>query len=142
MSTPENSFRTSAVLATLAIGIISGMIPALQGSLLPQLVEEGRLTLAGIGQVAMAEATGTLVAIMLANAAFKPDYLRLTVITVATAGGLLDLATATLSGPQIILARFAHGLCAGILLWVWIGMLTRAQNPARLMALLLISAES
>jgi MFS transporter, DHA1 family, inner membrane transport protein len=128
-------FSRSACLMTLAIGIISGMVPALQSSLLPQLVVEGRLTLAGLGQVAMAEAAGTLVAIVMANATLKPERLRLIVIVAAVAGLLLDLATARLFGTQIALARFAHGLCAGVLVWVWIGLLTRIENPARLMAL-------
>jgi MFS transporter, DHA1 family, inner membrane transport protein len=131
----RTDFSRSAVLATLAIGIISGIVPALQSSLLPQLVVEGRLTLSGLGQVAMAEAAGTLVAIMLATALLRPDRLRLIVIVAAVAGLLLDLATAKLLGMQIAMARFAHGLCAGVLLWVWIGMLTRVENPARLIAL-------
>jgi MFS transporter, DHA1 family, inner membrane transport protein len=111
-------FSRSACLMTLAIGIISGMVPALQSSLLPQLVVEG-----------------TLVAIIMANATLKPERLRLIVIVAAVAGLLLDLATARLFGTQIALARFAHGLCAGVLVWVWIGLLTRIENPARLMAL-------
>ena len=129
------TFPRNAVLATLIIGVISGIIPALQGVLLPQLVAEGRLTLAELGRVAMAEAVGTLLAVSLANALLKPERLRLMVGGAAVVGLLLDLATAQLSGMQIMAARFAHGLCAGVLLWVWVGLLTRIDNPGRWVAI-------
>lgn len=131
----DKNFTLTATVATLIIGVISGFIPALQSTLLPQLVEEGRLTLAELGQVAMAEAVGTLLAVSLATAMLKPEKLRLHVFAAAIAGLLLDLATAHLSGMEIIAARFAHGLCAGILLWVWVGLLTRIDNPARWIAI-------
>lgn len=128
-------FARSASLALLTIGVISGFIPALQGTLLPQLVKEGRLTLAELGQVAMAEAIGTLLAVSVANALFKPERLRLYVVASAVIGLALDLATAHLTGASILAARFGHGLCAGVLLWVWVGFLTRSDNPGRWVAI-------
>ncbi len=127
-------FPRTAAIATLVIGVISGFIPTLQGALLPQLVTEGRLTLAALGQVAMAEALGTLIAIVLATALLKPKRLRLVTAASATIGMLLDLATAHLQGYEIVAARFAHGLCAGVLLWLWVGFLTRLANPGRWIA--------
>ncbi len=129
------SFTRSAGIATLVIGVISGFIPALQSTLLPQLVSEGRLTLAELGRVAMAEAIGTLVAVSLATALLRPERLRLLVVASAVIGLALDLVTPQLSGSQIIAARFGHGLCAGVLLWVWVGFLTRIDNPARWIAI-------
>lgn len=131
----QTHFARSASLALLAIGVISGIIPALQGTLLPQLVKEGRLTLAELGQVAMAEAFGTLLAVSIANALFKPERLRVFVIASAVVGIALDLATAHLTYLPILGARFAHGLCAGVLLWVWVGFLTRCDNPGRWVAI-------
>lgn len=131
----SHEFSRSASLTMLVIGVISGIIPALQGTLLPQLVKEGQLTLAELGQVAMAEAVGTLIAVSAANAMFKPERLRLYVIGAAIIGLLLDLATAKLSGGGILAARFVHGVCAGVLLWVWVGFLTRCANPGRWVAI-------
>ncbi len=128
------TFPRSAALATLVIAVISGFIPTLQGTLLPQLVSEGRLTLAALGQVAMAEALGTLVSIALATAMLKPQRLRLIAALAAAVGLSLDLVTAHLQGGEIVAARFAHGLCAGLLLWLWVGFLTRSDNPARWIA--------
>jgi hypothetical protein len=131
----SHTFSRSASLTMLVIGVISGIIPALQGTLLPQLVKEGQLTLAELGQVAMVEAVGTLIAVSVANAMLKPERLRLYVIATAIIGLLLDLATAKLTGGGILAARFVHGLCAGVLLWVWVGFLTRADNPGRWVAI-------
>jgi MFS transporter, DHA1 family, inner membrane transport protein len=131
----SHTFSRSASLTMLVIGVISGIIPALQGTLLPQLVKEGQLTLAELGQVAMAEAVGTLIAVSVVNAMLKPERLRLYVIATAIIGLLLDLVTAKLTGGGILAARFVHGLCAGVLLWVWVGFLTRADNPGRWVAI-------
>lgn len=128
-------FARSASLALLTIGIISGFIPALQGTLLPQLVKEGRLTLAELGQVAMAEAIGTLLAVSVANAMLRPQRLKLYVLASALIGLALDLLTARLTGQGILAVRFGHGLCAGILLWIWVGFLTRSDNPGRWVAI-------
>jgi DHA1 family inner membrane transport protein len=115
----------------LVISVISGFIPTLQGLLLPQLVSEGRLTLAALGQVAMAEAVGTLVALALANAFLAPRHLRWVTAGSALVGMGIDLATSHLNGSEIAAARLVHGLCAGMLLWVWIGFLSRTTNPGR-----------
>lgn len=131
----EATFARPAIIAVLIIGVISGFIPALQGVLLPQLVEEGRLGMAELGQVAMAEAMGTLIAVSLANAFLKPERLRLLVGAAALIGLLLDVMTARLSGGEILVVRFAHGLCAGVLLWLWVGLLTRIANPGRWVAI-------
>ncbi|WP_408587938.1 hypothetical protein [Novosphingobium sp.] len=131
---PGGKISRSSLNAALAIGIISGMIPALQGSLLPQLVDDGRLSLSGIGGVATAEAAGTLIAIMLANSFLKPQSIRMIAFFVSICGLLIDFITADLIEGQIVAARFVHGICAGVLLWVWIGVLTRIENPTRIIA--------
>jgi DHA1 family inner membrane transport protein len=124
-------FPRSAEITLLVISIVSGFIPTLQGLLLPQMVSEGRLALAQLGQVAMAEAIGTLVALALVNAFLKPRRLRWVTAGAAIFGMMIDLATTRLEGGEIAVARFGHGLCAGLLLWVWIGFLTRSKNPGR-----------
>jgi DHA1 family inner membrane transport protein len=124
-------FPRSAEFTVLVISVISGFIPTLQGLLLPQLVSEGRLTLAALGQVAMAEAIGTLIALASANAFFKPKHLRWVTAGAALIGMAIDLATPHLQGYGIAAARLVHGLCAGLLAWIWIGFLTRTENPGR-----------
>jgi len=131
----QRHFSRAASLTLLAIGIISGILPSLQATLLPQLVKEGRLTLAGLGHAAMAEAIGTLLAVSIANAVLQPRHLKLYVFASALIGLVLDLATARLTGHSILVARFGHGVCAGMLLWIWVGFLTRCINPGRWVAI-------
>lgn len=124
-----------STLANTAMGVISGIIPALQGILLPQLVQEGRLTIAELGQVATAEAAATLLAISVANAWFKFERLRYLVLAAALIGLTVDLATSHLTGHVILVLRFIHGLRAGIVMWVWVGFLIRSDNPGRWVAI-------
>lgn len=127
-------FTPAATAAMLLVGVVAGMIPALQGLLLPELAREGRLTLPQLGQVAMAEALGTLLAIAVANARLRTRRLKLFTICVTVIGASLDLATPHLSGFGIVGARFLHGICSGSLLWMWTSFLTRTANPGRLVA--------
>mgnify|MGYP001408410151 CR=1 FL=1 len=127
-------FTPLATAAMLLVGVVAGMVPALQGLLLPELAREGRVTLPQIGQVAMAEALGTLAAIAFANAKLHTRRLRIFTVTVTVTGALIDLATPHLAGFGIIAARFVHGLCSGSLLWMWTSFLTRNANPGRLVA--------
>jgi len=127
-------FGIAATVSMLLIGVVAGMIPALQGLLLPQLAREGRISLPQIGQVAMAEALATLISITIANAKLQPHRLRSLACKLAIATALFNLVTPHLSGVEIMAVRFAHGLCAGILHWMWVGFLTRTANPGRLVA--------
>ena len=83
----------------------------------------------------MAEAIGTLLAVSIASTMLKPRHLELYVLASAVIGLALDLTTARLTGHTILATRFAHGLCAGILLWIWVGFLTRCNNPGRWVAI-------
>lgn len=131
--TPQR-FSAAATMAMLLVGVVAGMIPALQGLLLPELAREGRLTLSQLGQVAMAESLGTLLAIATANAKLRTRRLKRVVGCVAVGCALLDIVTPHLAGVGIVGARFAHGLCSGMLLWMWTSFLTRSVNPGRLVA--------
>ncbi|MGE7472044.1 hypothetical protein ACQKLX_21580 [Bosea sp. NPDC003192] len=135
----QGHFSRSASLALLTIGVIGGIMPSLQATLLPRLVEEGSVSLAGLGQVAMAEAIGTLLAVSFASAMLKPRHLKLYVLVSAMIGVALDLATARLTGHAILAARFGHGVCAGTLLWVWVAFLTRCDNPGRWVAIYVLT---
>lgn len=128
-------FRRSETMAVLAIGIISGFVPALQPLLLGQLAAEARIDLAQIGQAAMLEALGMALSVSLAGALLRPVRLRLITLAAIVAPLLINLLTPHLSGGAILAARFVGGLGAGMLLWLWMGMLTRVAVPARLIAM-------
>jgi MFS transporter, DHA1 family, inner membrane transport protein len=119
----------------LIIGVTSGMVPALQPLLLGQLAAEGRISLAEIGQAAMLEALGMALAASIAGAMLPPRRLRAIAVGAVLTGLSVNVATPQLSGLSLAMLRGLGGISAGMLLWLWIGLLTRAALPARLIAI-------
>ena len=127
----QGRFDVKTLVALQLIGVISGFGPMLQPLLLAQLAQEGRLTLAQIGQAAMCESLGMTMAACLLGALARPRRLRLVTLGVAAVSLSANLVTAHLSGEAVLAARFVNGLTSGALLWVFVGALARIANPAR-----------
>lgn len=134
-SAADAEFKNSQTAAMLIIGVMSGFVPALQPLLLGELASEGRITLAEIGQAAMLEAFGMALAACLAGAGLKAERLRLIAVISIVAGLAVNLATPRLSGTSLVMLRAFGGISAGMLLWLWIGMVARSSIPARLVAI-------
>jgi MFS transporter, DHA1 family, inner membrane transport protein len=131
----EGIFQQAAVAAVVSIGIIAGVIPALQPILLGGLLEAGQLTSEQIGRAGMVEGLGMLLGSFFATLLLPPRSLRplsmLALAFIVLANGLTALA----SGGDILLLRGVNGLASGVILWVLVGMLTRASDGARLFAI-------
>jgi predicted MFS family arabinose efflux permease len=127
-------FQQAAVAAVVSIGIIAGVIPALQPILLGGLLEAGQLTAEQIGRAGMVEGLGMLLGSFFATLLLPPRSLRplsmLALAFMVLANGLTALA----SGSEILLLRGINGVASGVILWVLVGMLTRASDGARLFA--------
>ena len=121
--------------AVIFAAVVGGSIPALQPILLGGLLAEQRLDAVQIGQSATIEGLCMAIASVIAGAWLKPSRLRL--ITSIAALGLLvaNSATAFASGAAILLLRGLNGAASGVLLWLLVGLLTRAAAPARLFAI-------
>ena len=126
---PALSARESG--ATIAVGVnsllILGVFPVLFGA----LVDEHRLSNAGIGQLATLELLAMGLATAAAGAFLKPQRLRL--IGVATSVGLAvaNLMTAQASGAALFPLRAAAGVLEGVLLWITVSMIARTVTPER-----------
>lgn len=127
----EHPFTRTGSVAAVVLGILSGCVLPLQAILLPALVKHGHITLAQIGQAAMAQSIGTMIGMAIANAVLRPTGLRGLAMAAGALCALLDLATPHLHGEAVLAVRFIHGLCAGVLLWLWVGFLARSGNPGR-----------
>jgi MFS transporter, DHA1 family, inner membrane transport protein len=131
----QGIFQQASVAAVVSIGIIAGVIPALQPILLGGLLEAGQLTPEQIGRAGMVEGLGMLLGSFFATLLLPPRSLRplsmLALAFIALANGLTALA----SGGDILLLRGINGLASGVILWVLVGMLTRASDGARLFAI-------
>jgi hypothetical protein len=117
--------------AALGVGINSLLVLGVQPVLLGALMDEHRLTAAGIGQSAMLELLSMGIATALAGIALKPK--RLKSIGIAASLGLagVDLATSAAGGTSVLVLRTAAGAIEGILLWITIGMIARTVTPER-----------
>jgi len=130
-------FTRIQVAAVMLVSVIASLVGALQPLLLGPLAAASRLTLAEIGQTAMLEALGMALAVAGAGAFLRPRRLRGTIILAAAVSALANGLTMIGQHETILFARFVTGLSAGVLLWVWTGLLTRVPLPARLVAIFL-----
>ena len=128
-------FTRTEVASVLVLGVIGGMVPLLQPLLLGQLAAEGRLTVGQMGQAAMVEALGMAIAAGIAGAWLKPEPLKVIAGGATILALIANIITTHLSGDLILLARLVVGVCAGLIIWVWMGLLTRVAVPARLIAI-------
>lgn len=132
-TTPQ--FKLSAICTIVALGILSGCIPALQPILLNMLYVAERLTLAEMGQAAMAEAAGMAISTTIAAIWCKPVHLKKVAAAVLLMAAVANFASAQASGIEIIALRFVNGVSSGILLWLLVGLFARHATPARLFAI-------
>lgn len=121
--------------AIISIGIIAGVIPALQPILLGGLHEAGLLTSAQIGRAGMVEGVGMLLGSFLATLFLPPRTLRLLSVAALCMMFAANIFSAMSSGNMILALRVVNGFASGIILWVLVGMLTRANEGARLFAI-------
>lgn len=115
--------------------MVAGCIPALQPILLGGLLAAHRLSAAQIGQAATLEALGMAVSVTLVTALVRPTHLRPIAAVAALTLALANLATTAAPPLGILAARTLNGAGSGVLLWVLVGMLTRAEAPGRLFAI-------
>lgn len=126
---PALSARESG--ATIAVGVnsllILGVFPVLFGA----LVDEHRLSNAGIGQLATLELLAMGMATAAAGAFLKPHHLRLIGVATSVGLALANLMTAQASGAALFPLRAAAGALEGVLLWITVSMIARTVTPER-----------
>lgn len=129
-------FTPTEAAAAVGIGLLALLVSGLFGLLLAALVEEGRLSAAGIGRTAMLEALSTGLVTGGAGILLRPARLRVIGVAAALAVVLLDLATVRASGAGVMAVRALAGIPEGVLLWISIGFISRTATPERWAAVL------
>jgi hypothetical protein len=113
------------------VGVIGVMIAGVQPLLLGALQQEGRLSAAQLGQAATAELLTMGLTAGLAGALLKPRHLRWLGLVAGLLLAGLDMATTKLGGDALTALRAVAGVPSGLLMWITIGMVTRAPRPER-----------
>ena len=127
-------------ISALSLGAVGLLIPGLQPLLLGELVAQHRITLTGVGLVAMGEIITLGLGVIVGNTFLSPA--RLPAITAVTAAllSLVDLLTLRLNGDVPFTAvRALAGLLEGILVWITTSVIVRTRAPDRLAAIFLAS---
>ena len=125
------SLRPEQTAAVLIVGIIGVLIPGLQPQLLGALAVEGRLSAAAVGGLASVELLAMGIAAAAAGSLLSIDRLRAIAIAALLVTGLCDVLTPHLGAGGIFAARIVAGLGEGVLIWLAIGLIVRAQRPER-----------
>lgn len=129
-------FTALQTASALSIGVLCLIGAGLLGLLLSAMVDEHRLTAAGIGQAAMLEALSMGLATALAGIVLKPRNLPLIGIVASAVLAAVNLATLPASGAGVLAVRALAGVPEGVLLWIAVGLISRTVNPARWSAVL------
>lgn len=128
---------TAVVTATFVLGSAAMLVLGVEPILLGGLAEAGRLSPAGVGQVAMVEILG--LAIGATVGPFRMNgRMRAKVAAVALLLAVVNLAIPWASSPALVLLqRAAAGLLAGLLLGAASVILTHNDRPERMSGLLM-----
>jgi hypothetical protein len=116
---------------TLLVGTVGMLICGVQPVVLGALVNEHRLSAAGLGWATTAEFLALGLGIIVAAATLRPRRLRLLAVLAAVATGVADLAIFSETGPIILLNRAVSGLGEALLVWITVCMVVRSARPAR-----------
>ena len=117
--------------AVMAVGVVGILIAGLQPLLLGALGQETRLSAAQIGHAATAELLVMGLVAALAGAWLKPERLKLIGLVCGLVLAAANLATLRVQGEGVTLVRAAAGAPEGLMLWMIIGLISRAPRPER-----------
>jgi MFS transporter, DHA1 family, inner membrane transport protein len=132
------AFRRSEIVAALAVGCVALMMLGLQPALLGALIEQRRISMEGVGIVAMGEIFSLGIGVVLAEKYLPLHRLR----SVAVLGSVLlvavNLLTLAVQGDLACVAmRVAAGLLEASLFWITTVVIVRSPEPDRLAGIFL-----
>lgn len=125
------TLRGGRIAAVLVVGIVGVLMPGLQPQLLGALAAEGRLSVAALGSLASVELLAMGIAAGAAGFMLPIGRLRPIATVALIATGLLDMLTPHLPAGGIFAARIGAGIGGGVLIWLAIGLIVRADRPER-----------
>lgn len=123
----------------LALGSIAVLMVGLQPLLLGELLAQNRLSLEGVGLVAMGEILSLGLGVVLGDLLRSLFSLRqLTVVAILAASGM-DLVTANTTGDgALAVARALAGLAEGLLLWGTVNLIVQGPAPDRVAGVFMV----
>ncbi|WP_266183753.1 MFS transporter [Dyella humicola] len=131
-------FRLSEITAALVVGCVALMVLGLQPALLGDLIEQQRISLEGVGLVAMGEIFALGVGVVLAEKWLPLHRIRLVAVLSSLYLVAVNLLTLRVHGDLACTAmRVAAGLGEASLFWITTVVLVRSRQPDRLSGIFL-----
>ncbi|WP_223508329.1 MULTISPECIES: SDR family NAD(P)-dependent oxidoreductase [unclassified Pseudomonas] len=125
--------------AALALGSIAVLMVGLQPLLLGELLAQNRLSLEGVGLVAMGEILSLGLGVVLGDLLRSVFSLRLITIVAILAASGMDLITANTTGDgALALTRALAGLAEGLLLWGTVNLIVQGPAPDRVAGVFMV----
>jgi len=132
------AFRRSEIIAALAVGCVALMMLGLQPALLGNLVEQHRISLEGVGVVAMGEIFSLGIGVVLAEKFLPLQHLRPVAVIGSVLLVIVNLLTLAAHGDVACVAmRVAAGLLEACLFWITTIVIVRSPKPDRLAGIFL-----
>jgi len=135
MSTDNRYPSFTQTASALLIGANSILVVGIQPVMVGTLLNEHRIEMAQVGQLAMTELLMLTVGIMFANV-FQPlKNLRLVAVMTGLVGVVFNVASIVgSSAVELIVLRAAAGFTEGVLVWIATAIVVRSEAPSRLFA--------
>ncbi|WP_199535752.1 MFS transporter [Dyella psychrodurans] len=132
------SFRRSEVVAALAMGCVALMMLGLQPALLGTLIEQRRISMEGVGIVAMGEIFSLGIGVVLAEKLLPLHRIRPVAIVGCVLLAAVNLLTLRVHGDAACTAvRVMAGLLEASLFWITTIVIVRSREPDRLAGIFL-----
>jgi MFS transporter, DHA1 family, inner membrane transport protein len=132
------AFRRSEIIAALAVGCVALMMLGLQPALLGSLIEQQRISLQGIGIVAMGEILSLGIGVVLAEKLLPLHHLRPVAIIGSVLLVTVNVLTLAVHGDiACFIMRVAAGLLEACLFWITTIVIVRSAAPDRLAGIFL-----
>ncbi|AZF43366.1 Transmembrane protein [Pseudomonas sp. R1-43-08] len=125
--------------SALALGSIAVLMVGLQPLLLGELLAQNRLSLEGVGLVAMGEILSLGLGVVLGDLLRSVFSLRLVTVVAILAASSMDLVTANTTGDSALaLTRALAGLAEGLLLWGTVNLIVQGPAPDRVAGVFMV----
>lgn len=134
-----STFDRSYVIAALTLGSIGTLMIGLQPLLLGELLAAGRLSMEGVGIVAMGEIVSLGLGVVLGDILQSRVRFRSLMVVAALVAVCMDVATLrAMSDASLIAVRTLAGFAQGMLVWGGVSLLLRVAEPDRLSGLFML----
>lgn len=138
VNVPPAGFSRTEIFAALVLGCVALMMLGLQPVLLGELVNRQRISLEGVGVVAMGEIFALGLGVILAEKILPLGRLRETAACASVLLAGVNLLTLIAKGDlQCTLVRLVAGFLAAALFWITTMVIVRAAKPDRLAGIFL-----